>query len=189
MKGMNIMYGYKWKVIGMIMTTVFTIALTVQKLTDFTIVNKLNSAQHFNFLLWLAIFGLVLIAFSKEKNEDERVHSIRTKSFMFAFLMILGSTLAFGLTVTIMPLQSDMAQGVTLSPDDIIEAGRWLMFYPAVGLVLHLVMFHVGVYFDQNWDYENETWSLAGLWKHKRIRLITIVVGIIIIELIFKFFE
>lgn len=189
MKGMNIMYGYKWKVIGMIMSAAGIAALIIQKLTDFTVLQKFNSAQHFNFLLWLTLFGLVTVAFSKEKHEDERVHSIRTKSFMFAFLMMCAPIMAFGLTISLAPNSPDYANGVSLSGDDIVYMGRLIMAYPAVGLVLHLVMFHVGLHFDQSWDYENETWSVRGLWKHKRIRLVAIVVGIIIIELIFRLLE
>lgn len=185
MKGANVMYDYRGKVAGIVISAICIVVLVVQKLTDFIVIEKLNAAQHFNIILWFTLLGLVTIAFSKEKNEDERVQHIRAKSFMYVFLITTGATLAFAFTVTLMPTQnSDMANGVTLTKDDIIEAGRMLMFYPAIGIVIYLVMFHIGLYFDQTWDYKDEAWTVKRLWKDKRYRLAVMIGGLLIIYLI-----
>jgi hypothetical protein len=190
MRGIQMMYGYKGKVAGMIIAGIGLILLIVQKLTHFIVFAKLNSDQHFNALLWFTMLGLFTIMFSKEKIEDERVQYLRTKSLMYAFCLMIAATMAFALTVTLMPTQDpEMAKGVTLSADDIIQAGRMMMFYPAVALVIYLVMFHIGLYFDDAWDYEDRPWSIRLLWKDKRYRLAILVGGLIIITVIYKLME
>lgn len=190
MKGVNIMYGYWGKVAGIIIAALGAIMLITQKLTDFIIISKLSSAQHFNILLWITVLGLFTIAFSKEKHEDERVQQIRTRAFAFAFMMVTASTLAFAFAVNLMPtVDEELAQGVTLTPAEIIELSRIMMFYPAVAVVIYLIMFHIGLYFDQTWDYENESWTFGALLRNKRYRIAFVIVGIIIIELLFRVFK
>jgi hypothetical protein len=190
MKGMNMMYDYRGKIAGMIIAAVGIILLIVQKITGFTVLEKFNADQHFNMILWFTLLGLFTMMFSKEKMEDERVQFIRMKSLLYAFVLMIAATLAFGLTVSIMPFEDmDLKDGTTLTPDDIIMGGRMLMFYPAVAMVIYLVMFHVGLYFDNTWDYEDKPWSFSSLKKHWGYRIAIIIAGIAIIELIFKLFE
>lgn len=186
MKGINMMHGYGGKVTGMVIAIAGLITLAIQKITSFVVIEKFTSDQHFNLLLWVTTMGLMTMAFSKEKHEDERVHMIRSKSFMtvLAFMMVL--TLTFGLGVSLMSSVPEYKNGVTLTHADIIEAGRVLLFYPAVTLVLHLVMFHIGLYYDNNWSYENETWSLKTVIKNWRIVIATAIAVYFIIRIISK---
>lgn len=183
MKGLNMMYSYKGKIAGFIIAGIGLVAMLIQKFTHFTFIKKLNSEQHFSLLLWLTLFGLFMAALSKEKHEDERVEQVRGKSFMHVFAFMFGVTLAFALTMSITPATD--AEASTIVPGDVVMLGRMLMFYPAVAIVLYLVMFHVGLHFDQAWDYENQTWSYKTLWKYKRYRLLFIVIGLVITTLIF----
>lgn len=191
MKGVNFMYGYWGKVTGMVMTAVGIVLLAVQKLTSFIVFEKLNSAQHFNMIMALIIFGLVFMTFSKEKHEDERVQQIRGKAFMTAFGILLASSVAVTTTFSLAPSfsDSDYAGVMTLTPDDIIMAARLGMTFLTFGFVVHLAMFHIGLYFDQTWDYKDETWTPMILLKNLRYRIIIMVALLILIEIIFRLFE
>jgi hypothetical protein len=180
------MWGYKGKIGGIVLAGIGLLSLIVQKLTHFTIIEKWNSAQHFNLLLWVTLLGLYTIIFSKEKIEDERVQHIRVKSLMYAFTLTIGLTLVFAFNVTLMPTQDPgMVNGTALTADDIIEIGRMMMFLPAVAMAIYLVMFHVGLYFDDAWDYEDKPWSIRQLGKDKRYRLAILVVFMAIITVVF----
>ncbi len=189
MKGINVMYGYKGKVIGMFIAGITLVILLIQKFTGFTVIDSLSPDRHFNILLWITLFGLVMVMFSKEKNEDERVQYIRYRSVMTVFLMMISATLGFAFTVSILPDEAFMEPGTSVTGEDMVFVGRLLMYYPAVAIVLYLVMFHIGLYFDEAWDYEDKAWSWRQLWKNKRYRLLFLVVSLLIIELIFRLIE
>lgn len=184
------MWDYRWKIAGMVIAGIGFLALIIQKLTHFTVFQKFNSDQHFNVLLWITLIGLLQIMVSKEKIEDERVQQIRTKALMFALFLVVASALAFAMTVTLMPTNDpEMANGVSFTPAEVIEAGRALMFYPAIGIVFYLLMFHIGLYFDNTWDYDNKSISLRVLWQNKGYRLAIKLVGALILFIIFKLME
>jgi hypothetical protein len=183
MKGMNIMYGYQGKIFGMILAGVGLLTLVVQKLTGFTVMAKYDSAQHFNILLVITIMGMFTMMFSKEKMEDERVQAVRTKSLLYAFMLTAGVPIAYAMTLSLQPESMIDAQVTTTA--DVLEEARLLMFYPALGMVLYLIMFHVGLYFDSVWDYEDEAWSPKTIFQHRRNKLLVIVVSITVLLLMF----
>lgn len=185
MKGQTLMYNYKWKVAGMVIAAVSFIALVIQKLTHFTVLTKLNADQHFNILLWLTVFGLFTMMFSYEKHEDERVKQIRAKSVMMVFMLMFAATMGIGFTMSIVPV-SEMGNE-TVTPSDMIEIGRLLMYYPACAVILYHIIFNVGLYFDNEWDYEDNTSVLDNIKNHWPRMIIRAIISVIIIWAIFKF--
>ena len=187
MKGYKYMYDYRGKVAGMIIAGVGLPALVIQKLTHFTVSPRLSDAQHFNLLLWITLLGLFTMMFSYEKYEDERIKLIRAKAFMIVFALMTGSILAFAFTVTLQP-SSPKFEDILLTSDDVIMAGRMMMFYPAVAIVIYLILFHIGVYFDQAWDYKDNVGFIENLKRNKWRILLMNIVGILIISLIYFLF-
>lgn len=184
MRGYKVMYDYRGKVSGMVIAALGTIALLIQKYTHFTVLAGLNSDQHFNVLLWVTLFGLFLMMFSYEKHEDERVKQIRAKAVMIVFGIMTGAILAFALTISIIPF-IDPGDLQPAAADEGVWLGRLLMFYPAVGIVLYLLIFHVGIYYDKVWDYSDNISVLENIRKNKWHIIIIAIISIIVVRLIF----
>jgi hypothetical protein len=185
MKGQKMMYSYRWKVFGMLTAAISFTLLVIQKYTDFIIISRFNSDQHFNILLWVVVFGLFIMMYSYEKQEDERVKAIRAKSIMLVFMVMFGATMAFGLTMSI--VAAEEMEPTTFSQQDMIEMSRILMYYPACAVVLYHIIFQMGLHFDDEWDYNDDSSVLENIRRHPWRILARIIVSTIIIWLIFKF--
>lgn len=179
------MYSYKWKIISAWIAAVSFILLVIQKLTSFTVLPKFNAHQHFNILAWFTIFGLFGMMFSHEKHEDERVKQIRAKSVMYVFMLMFGATLAFGLTLSL--ATATEVEPVTITVEDMVEFSRILMYYPACAVIMYHIIFNMGLYYDDEWDYEDNTNVIDNIKNHWPRILLRIAVSLVVIWLIFKF--
>ena len=100
--------------------------------------------HQFNFFLATLIFGMHMTAFSKEKQDDERVQAIRTKALQMALGLLTGTIAAFSLAISIASKSIDNIDLTTVS------------FIAAYGLAVYLIVFHVGLYFEPSWTYNND---------------------------------
>jgi hypothetical protein len=135
------MYDYRGKVAGMIISALSIIAMVAEHMHPFLLNQRWNEQQQHGIFVWLTLFGLFLMMYSKERVDDERTKQIRLKSIQVAFMLMVSTMSAFGLTMNLAGEQVD---------------AQLLYFFPAMGVVLYLLMFHVGLYFDQVWEYEDK---------------------------------
>lgn len=181
------MYDYRGKVAGMIIAGISLVILLIQKFTDAIVTNKFNADQVYNMILWCFILGLFCVAFSYEKIEDERVKQIRSKAMAAAFMIESGSLLAFGFTMST-AAQKEGALKEVMDATYYVELGRMLMFMPAVAIALHLVMFHVGLYRDQYWDYSDKVSIINNLIKNPLHTLVIALASIAIVIIVSTLF-
>ena len=142
MKGMTSMYSHEWKARGFIVSAIGFIGMIAERLKPFAFLKKFNADQHSALFQWIMLFGLVLVIYSKEKYEDDRAKMIRLKAFQIAFGLEQAVILAMALTGTL------AKEPMTLAATD-------LFIFSAAGIILYLLVFHIGLYFDFLWDYED----------------------------------
>lgn len=139
MKGAVAMYDYKWKKWGFIVSGVGLALMLAEKVKGFVIFKKLDVTQHYGIFEWIMLFGLVMVIYCREKYDDDRAKAIRLKSLQMAFLLTLSVMMAMAFTGT-------LAKDLTLGPPE-------LFLISAMGIVLYLMVFHIGLYFDFLWDF------------------------------------
>jgi hypothetical protein len=151
MKGVTIMYDYRGKLLGIAISAFGIAAMIMERLAGLRFIKNWNVSQHYYLFLWVALLGLATIAFSKEKHDDERAKLIRLKAMQMAFLMMLAVLMSMGLI------------GETTTNKDFVIHGADLLFIAGLALLIYLFTFHVGLYRDETWDYEDK-----GLWYNLR---------------------
>lgn len=151
MKGYGRMHNYKWKVSGLVVAGLGLVLWLAHYFTDFVLVEKYNTDQHSFMFWWITLAGLYLTAFSKEKYDDERVKAIRAKSMQAGFTLAMAVLLSVSLTEF-------------LAVDMSFEANA-IIIIPTFCLVFYLLLFHVGLYFDNLWDYSDDD---AGIFKNAK---------------------
>lgn len=142
MKGMTSMYSHEWKARGFFISGVGLGGMILERIRGVIIFNKLSVEQHHDVFQWIMLFGLIVVIYSKEKYEDDRAKMVRLKAFQIAFGVQQGVILAMAFTGSI----SKKPMGLE-APD--------LYVFGALGIILYLLIFHVGLYFDFLWDYED----------------------------------
>ena len=143
MKGMTIMYDHSWKLKGVIISAAGLLAMIAERLHGFIIFSKWNVDQHYSIFQWIMLFGLILVIFSKERYDDERTKVIRLKSFQISFIVQQSSMLAIAITGSLAKKGQEFQ-------------GQDLFILSALGVVLYLLIFHVGLYFDFLWEYDDK---------------------------------
>jgi len=143
MKGLTMMYDYRGKVAGIILSAVGIIAMATEKIGKFSVFPKLNIDQHYLLSYWCALFGLLLMTFSKEKQEDERTRLVRSKAMQTAFYLLTCIMLSFTLIATI--AQKSL-------PLDVTEFYMLL----TLALLMYQFLFQIGLHFDFLWEYEDK---------------------------------
>jgi hypothetical protein len=142
MKGMKVMYDYNGKIKGIIISAV-GLALTIsEKIHPWAVISRYTADEHLAFFKWVALLGLVTIAYSKEKLEDDRSTAIRLRSLQIAYMLQTAVILGMALTLS-------------HSPEPIDASILFMM--AAIGVVMHLLLFHIGLYFDDLWEYNDTT--------------------------------
>lgn len=149
MKGLALMYSYKGKIWGSIISALGLAGMLIERLHPVILNPKWNAMQHYYMCMWIFLMGLAVIAYSKEKYDDERAKLVRLKAFQLTFLLLLSPLMAMGLIGAI-------------HPKDMQMEGGDLFFFPSFALIFYLLVFNVGIYMDSVWDYEDRTPS----WQH-----------------------
>ena len=147
MKGLTTMYDHRGKILGFIISAIGLCAMVVERVSQLTFIRDWNVKQHYYLFFWVTLLGLVLIAYSREKEDDERAQSIRLKAVQFSFIFLLAILMSLGLTAEL-----NGAEKVPLE-------GSLLLFLAGMALLTYLFLFHIGLYRDDAWEYENK-----GLW-------------------------
>lgn len=176
MKGYGRMHGYKGKVTGLVITGIAIAAGLIHYYTGFSFSQKIDADKHSMLFWWITLFGLYLAAFSKEKNDDERVKAIRAKSMLVGFNLSMAVLLSISMTAW-------------LATDFVLDAGA-IMILPTFCLVFYLLFFHIGLYYDNMWDYSDEDYHMFKMKNTNRnqlsyilyIVLIAILLGLVVFE-------
>lgn len=151
------MQGYWGKVFGVISSMLLMFLLLITSYFEIQFLKDVDLERQSNIIFWLIIFGLYMIVMSKEKIEDDRVKAIRYKSLQFGYGMLLAPSLAINLGGFLMGTSSITTQSMS--------------FYIPISLVLYLVHFHYGLYFDPSSNY-NDNGPLDNVVKNKKFFLI-----------------
>ncbi|MBN9482671.1 MAG: hypothetical protein BGO70_07340 [Bacteroidetes bacterium 43-93] len=158
MKGFNSLASYKNKIAGLVILSIGLLVTIVEKLHPFTVVAKWNADTHLAACIWIIVFGMYMTAFSREKFEDERVKKIRARALQTTMMLLTGTTLAFSLTV------------ITQNLGDLDV--MILLMMPAIYLAIYLAMFHIGLYFDEMWDYDEKPVGIIENFKKNKKSII-----------------
>lgn len=151
----------KYKLLGLALAFISLSLLITEKITEIKFVNSLSLQQHMQFIFLVMIISLFLVAFTKEKLDDDRVKIVRNKSFQLAFGFILSIIIAFSLVSTIHPELSTSGQND-------------LNLIALIGLIFYLIAFNIGLYSDPNWIYNTGT-LIENVEKHKIIFIIYVL--------------
>lgn len=173
MRGFKTMNDYRTKVIGMIASGAGVVLSVVQKLTHFTFSRKLTDEKSFFLCLFVVVTGLYLMAFSREKFEDERVKRIRAGAVQLIFMLMTATLLAFSLTGII--------------HEEVVMPGNLLLCALGFYFLLYNIIFFIGLRYDKLWEYNaDEIGILENLKKNKKIIIIVQIVCAILLYLVFK---
>ena len=173
MKGMTMMYDNRGKKLGALIAILSLGAMLAERFHGFIIFKKLDRQQHLGVFEWFMFFGLILIAFSREKFDDDRAKAIRLKALQLGFMMQQAVTLGMAFTGT---LHKELK----------IEASD-LFSFAGIGIILYLLVFHAGLYFDSFWEYEDKGmwYNFKNMGKNKWGYLAYFVISTVAIVLLF----
>jgi hypothetical protein len=161
--------GHSTKIAGIIITAISLVLLLAVKLHGpFTFLPKPAPDQQFDFLFIAFVAGMHLMAFSKEKNDDERVHALRAKALQTAFMVMIGTIIAISMNTVVHKEQF---------------SGIFLCAIAAFGLGIYLITFHIGLYFDPEVLYNDDT-VVPNIRKNKRFFVIYTILAIIFFALV-----
>lgn len=176
MKGFQTLASHKSKIAGLVVLSVGLVITIAQKLHPFIVIPKYDADKHLSLSLWIIVVGMYLTAFSQEKFEDERVKMIRAKSLQMVMMLMSATFIAFSLT----SITQDMGDFDAMT----------ILLFPSIYLAMYLAVFHIGLYFDNLWDYEDKR---MGIWdnikKNKKPIIIFQLISYAIIFLIFLLFS
>lgn len=175
MKGMKVMYSYKGKIAGVVISALGFAALLIEKSTVWLPIKKYNHLQHLALFQWITLLGLFTIAYSKEKYDDDRAHAIRLKSLQIAFALQQAVVLAMALTGSLHPEPMDYSI---------------LFAMAAIGIIMYLLLFHFGLYFDELWDFDDKSTlanKLKNIQKNKWSLLVYLVISAVMMLLLTLF--
>lgn len=172
MKGFQKLAKHSTKMIGLVILSVGVLVSIVYKIHPFVVAPKLSADKHLAACMWIMLLGMYLTAFSQEKFEDERVQTIRARALQMVMMLMSATFLAFSLTA----ITQDLGEfDVTL-----------LLLFPLIYLSIYLAIFHMGLYFDFLWDYDDKKLSfLENLKKNKKPIIIFQAIAWAVLILIF----
>ncbi len=172
MKGLTTMYEHKWKKIGMIVSGAGLILMAAERVGGFIFFRKLSAPQHYSVFEWVMLLGLVTIMYSKELMDDDRVKLVRLKSLQLAFGIMVAVLISAGLVTSLHPAEK-------IEPAMLYALG-------AVGILMYLFLFHIGIYFDFLWEYDDPsvTKNIRNLGNNKWALLVYLLVSAVSVLLL-----
>ncbi len=85
--------------------------------------------------------------------------------FMFTCAIILG----FAVNVSLFPyIAPEAFLGVTFGKADYSYMSMLLMVFPAFSIISYLILFNIGLYFDQHWEYDDDISIKENFRKNKK---------------------
>ena len=146
---MVLMYSYKWKIAGVVISAIALIAMVIERVSGFLILKDLNMVQHYAVFEWIMLSGLVMIMYSREKYEDEQAKLARLKSFQIAFVILIGLLLNLGVLGIVFPSKVPPIHPETL------------LMISAIAIFLYLIVFYAALYFYFLWQPND-----INIWEH-----------------------
>jgi hypothetical protein len=175
MKGFQNLASHKSKIAGLVTMSVGLVVTIIYKLHPFVLIPKYDADKHLGLCLWVIVVGMYLTAFSREKFEDERVKMIRARTLQMVMMLMSGTVLAFSFTA----ITQDIGDLDVLT----------LLLFPAVYLAMYLAIFHIGLYFDNLWDYEEkQTGILDNMKRNKKPIIIFQLIAFAVLFLVYLLF-
>lgn len=175
MKNLTIfpMSSYKGKISGLIIIGVCLLLMLVVKIHGPLpfLSNRIAPDRQFELFFTVTVFGMYMTAFSKEKDDDERIQAIRAKAMQSAFMIMMGSLLSIVLFTLISRVELGMD-------------GYLVCQLCGFVLALYLILFHIGLYFDPAWSYNDDT-VVTNFKKNKRFFIIYTAIVIIVFLALF----
>ena len=159
---------YKTKIGGLVLALaalVLNIILNING--DINILGEFDSARLSDISSLLILIGLFMVAFSKEKIDDERIKELRARAFRFAFMMMNSVIISYSLVTS---LKTNSLKG-TLD----------ITYFAWLGLLCYLGFFYLTKYFDPMGIYNDEA-ALTNIRRHKKFFLIW--AGVLVLLLI-----
>ncbi len=142
------MYDHRGKIGGAIIATLALLIIITERVSGITMhLGRLDNTKLSAIFEWLLLVGLFLMVFSKEKNNEEQASKIRLKAFQ----------IAFGVSHTVI---LGVALCVAFSTKLVIGSSE-LFSIASIGILIYLIFFHFGLYFEDLWETEN-----VGLWQN-----------------------
>lgn len=179
--------GYWGKVLGIFSSILFLILFFIFFNYEIVLFSKYSNQLHYEFCYLMFMFGLFMIAFSKEKIEDERIKFIRGKSYQIGFMLLISASLANTFTeVTYLDSK----------PDGFIS--RFANYINITGSLL----FSIGYFYYSKWRDSDSTYSdggpvdnlkyikskgLLGFTKGHPLRLLKLILAIVLVFLVIYF--
>lgn len=157
---------YKAKIVGIILSIFSVILMVLEKINQFIVLKNLDPSQHLQLLFLLLLAGLFIIAFSKEKIDDDRINLIRGKAFQIGFGMILAISISFSVVCV-------------LSPTMAFNTAHALPLIILISLSIYLIVFNVGIYLDLQSMYNNGS-ALLNIKKNKAFFLVYLLFLVLI---------
>jgi hypothetical protein len=136
------LYGYRLKYPGIALSVISVTALFfVNKIYALSLFDGFNKIDYYTLCLLLSGIGLFYIAFSKERNEDERIAIIRDKTFRMSFATVVACFMA--ITIPQMFLIGDYNSSKMIS---ISKVYAMFMFLLNLCLLNQVVVFYFRIY-------------------------------------------
>lgn len=163
MKGYRSMIGHQNRPLALGLIAGGLVVAVAEKTHPFTILPDHTRNQHIGLALCITIYGMMLLAMTKEKIEDERVKAIRAQAMQFTVLMFVITQL----TTAFMNLLNP-ADGATIG-------SKWIILNLLVNLTVYHIFFRIGLYRDKYWNYQSDDISLKDAWfKNKWLSIFAI---------------
>jgi len=149
MKGLTTLIEYPARKVGIAISGLGIVAAIAEKKSGFILIHQLTAQQHYLIFLYIILLGLLLIATSKVKHEDDRARQIRAKALQISYTTLIVLIINCPLITTLL--------GITFG-------ARELFLMAAISLIQFLLAFHLGLHYDFVWDYRDK--SFRENWKN-----------------------
>ena len=162
-------HSYRHKIFGIIISVIAIALMIVLKLNDtFSFSTAITRDVQFNYLLLINCFGLFVIAYSKERYEDERIQILRDKTFRLSFVFLLAMLLS----------NSFIAMAFNLDPS-VYNISSIVPFDVTLALSFQLIVFYIRINTNASVSGPELT-VMQNILLHKILSFILIIAMIII---------
>ncbi len=161
-------HSYRLKIYGIIISVIAIALMIVLKLNDtFSLSTAITRDAQFNYLLLINCFGLFLIAYSKERYEDERTQILRDKTFRLSFVFLLAILLSNSFTAMAFNLDPSVYNISSIVPFDV-----------TIALSFQLIVFYIRINTNASVSGPELT-VMQNILLHKALSIILIIAMII----------
>ncbi|MFO7923945.1 MAG: hypothetical protein R6U58_09660 [Bacteroidales bacterium] len=154
----NSLANYRFKFLGLFLASLGIILFVILKILDYSYVegweDRIFMINHF-----VIVFGMVMIMYSSESNDDERVKLIRDSLLKFFFALLVCGIMLYMIMTSLERLDGSFYV---------------ILYIIEIGLAGYLITFHLSLRTNPSWIFR----------KPKAIRGRFIVMGISILFLI-----